>query len=213
MPWPGRRERKCTGGVGACVFSAWGYHCCWEPSRWDMWSTIRWRYPMRRMQAHSTGCRTQPTRRAAPELQQRRRPKRRSSATNLTVTPTNVYVCTSAVGGTQYSTGSYTQAQATAKCPGRATTLLEFIQVLRQRHGDSTGALSRTAQDIHAGRDVCDGSGAVAMVLMNAIRRQANGQGDAAPGCCELFIAARLSSRSGGGPKQRRDGRRGGVGV
>ena len=50
--------------------------------------------------------------------------------TKLTVTPTTFYVCTSAVGGTQYSTGSYTQAQATAKCSGTGNHALEFIQVL-----------------------------------------------------------------------------------
>ena len=49
---------------------------------------------------------------------------------SLTVTPTTFYVCTSAVGGAQYSTGSYTQAQATAKCSGTGNHALEFIQVL-----------------------------------------------------------------------------------
>jgi Flp pilus assembly protein TadG len=50
--------------------------------------------------------------------------------TKLTVTPTTFYVCTSAVGGTQYSTASYTQAQVTAKCAGSGNHALEFIQVL-----------------------------------------------------------------------------------
>jgi Flp pilus assembly protein TadG len=49
---------------------------------------------------------------------------------SLTVTSTTFYVCTSAVGGAQYSTGSYTQAQATAKCSGTGNHALEFIQVL-----------------------------------------------------------------------------------
>jgi Flp pilus assembly protein TadG len=49
---------------------------------------------------------------------------------SLTVTPTTFYVCTSAVGGAEYSTGSYTQAQATAKCSGTGNHALEFIQVL-----------------------------------------------------------------------------------
>jgi len=49
---------------------------------------------------------------------------------SLTVTPTTFYVCTSAVGGAQYSTGSYTQAQASAKCSGTGNHALEFIQVL-----------------------------------------------------------------------------------
>jgi Flp pilus assembly protein TadG len=46
--------------------------------------------------------------------------------TKLTVTPTTFYVCTSAVGGTQYSTAS----QATAKCTGTGNHALEFLQVL-----------------------------------------------------------------------------------
>jgi hypothetical protein len=49
---------------------------------------------------------------------------------SLTVTPTTFYVCTSAVGGIEYSTGSYTQAQASAKCTGTGNHALEFIQVL-----------------------------------------------------------------------------------
>jgi len=49
---------------------------------------------------------------------------------SLTVTPTTFYVCTSAVGGTQYSTSSYTQAQAAAKCTGTGNHALEFVQVL-----------------------------------------------------------------------------------
>jgi Flp pilus assembly protein TadG len=49
---------------------------------------------------------------------------------SLTVTPTTFYVCTSAVGGAQYSTTSYTQAQAAAKCTGTGNHALEFLQVL-----------------------------------------------------------------------------------
>jgi Flp pilus assembly protein TadG len=49
---------------------------------------------------------------------------------SLTVTPTTFYMCTSAVGGAEYSTGSYTQAQATAKCSGTGNHALEFLQVL-----------------------------------------------------------------------------------
>ncbi len=48
---------------------------------------------------------------------------------NLTVTPYTYYACTSAVGGTQYPTTSYTQAQATAQCSGSGDQALEFIQV------------------------------------------------------------------------------------
>ena len=49
---------------------------------------------------------------------------------SLKVTPTTFYMCTSAVGGAEYSTGSYTQAQATAKCSGTGNHALEFIRVL-----------------------------------------------------------------------------------
>lgn len=48
---------------------------------------------------------------------------------NLTVTPYTYYACTTAVGGTQYPTASYTQNQATAKCTGSGDQALEFIQV------------------------------------------------------------------------------------
>jgi len=50
--------------------------------------------------------------------------------TNLTVTPTTYYACTNAVGGTQYPTSTYTQAQATAKCTGTNNQAMEFIQVV-----------------------------------------------------------------------------------
>jgi Flp pilus assembly protein TadG len=49
---------------------------------------------------------------------------------NLTVTATTYYACSLAAGGTQYSTASYTQAQAAAKCTGAGNHALEFIQVL-----------------------------------------------------------------------------------
>jgi len=45
---------------------------------------------------------------------------------NLTVTPTVFYVCSTAIGGTQYST----HAAATAACSGGNTHALEFLQVI-----------------------------------------------------------------------------------
>jgi Flp pilus assembly protein TadG len=45
--------------------------------------------------------------------------------TNLTVTPTVYYACSSALGGTQYST----QSAATTACTGNGNHPLEFIQV------------------------------------------------------------------------------------
>lgn len=49
--------------------------------------------------------------------------------TNLNVTPFTYYACTTAVGGTQYPTTSYTQAQATTACSGSGNEALEFLQV------------------------------------------------------------------------------------
>lgn len=50
--------------------------------------------------------------------------------THLTVTPTTFYACTKAVTGTQYPTGSYTQAQAQSHCTGSGNEALEFVQVI-----------------------------------------------------------------------------------
>jgi len=47
----------------------------------------------------------------------------------LTVTPTAYYVCSTAVGGTQYTGGS-AQANATAACTGGANHPLEFVKVV-----------------------------------------------------------------------------------
>lgn len=46
--------------------------------------------------------------------------------TNLAVTPTVYYACSSSVGGTQYST----QAAANSSCTGGSNHSLEFIQVV-----------------------------------------------------------------------------------
>jgi len=46
--------------------------------------------------------------------------------TNLTVTPTAYYACSSAVGGTQYSS----QSTASSACTGGTNHSLEFIQVV-----------------------------------------------------------------------------------
>jgi len=51
-----------------------------------------------------------------------------SFGTALTVTPTVYYVCSSAIGGTQY-TGSNASANATTACTGGANHPLEFVQV------------------------------------------------------------------------------------
>jgi len=48
----------------------------------------------------------------------------------LSVTPTTYYACTSALNGTQYSTSTYTEAQAAANCSGSGNHALEFVQVL-----------------------------------------------------------------------------------
>ena len=50
--------------------------------------------------------------------------------THLTVTPTTFYACTKAVTGTQYPTGTYTQAQAQSHCSGSGNEALEFVQVI-----------------------------------------------------------------------------------
>ncbi len=47
----------------------------------------------------------------------------------LTVTPSTYYACSHAAGGTQYSTASYSLAQAAAKCSGTGNHAVEFIQV------------------------------------------------------------------------------------
>lgn len=48
--------------------------------------------------------------------------------TNLTVTPTSYYACSSAIGGTQY-TGSSAQSNATTACTGGTNHALQFVQV------------------------------------------------------------------------------------
>ncbi|SEG17605.1 TadE-like protein [Bryocella elongata] len=45
--------------------------------------------------------------------------------TNLTVTPTIFYACSSAINGTQYTS----QATATSNCTGSGNHVLEFVQV------------------------------------------------------------------------------------
>jgi len=89
------------------------------------------------------GCRTQPTRRAARESQRQRRPKRPEFGTNLTVTPTTFYVCTSAVGGTHTARPFIPRRRLRRSCrPARATTRWSSCRC-DQRHGDASGALPR----------------------------------------------------------------------
>jgi hypothetical protein len=52
-----------------------------------------------------------------------------AAGAGLTVTPTAYYVCSTAVGGTQYTGGS-AQANATAACTGGANHPLEFVKVV-----------------------------------------------------------------------------------
>jgi Flp pilus assembly protein TadG len=48
--------------------------------------------------------------------------------TNLSVTPTSYYACSSAIGGTQY-TGSSAQTNATSACTGGTNHALPFVKV------------------------------------------------------------------------------------
>lgn len=50
--------------------------------------------------------------------------------THLTVTPSTYYLCTLNVTGTEYPTGTYTQAQAQSHCTGSGNEALEFVQVI-----------------------------------------------------------------------------------
>jgi len=52
--------------------------------------------------------------------------------TSLTVTPTTYWVCSNAIGGTQY-TGTSAASDATAACSGGSNHPLEFVQVSTQK--------------------------------------------------------------------------------